>query len=234
MKLGIFTDLHYTKHPQKGREFTATAPERVQKAMKAFDEEKVDAVICLGDIVDKGADHAEELSCWQEILTEIKKYPYPFYCVPGNHDYEVMIGEEFSTVSGMPKYPFFVDVAHSRLIFLDACYRFSGKRYDEAGMVWTETMIPKDQLCFLEKTLSDTDRPCYLFLHQNLDKAIDKDYHIKSERKIRRILKKSHKVKAVFSGHYHAGAYNVIGGIKYITVPSMTDTDVNEFMIVSF
>ena len=94
-------------------------------------------------------------------------------------------------------------------------------------------MIPEDQIDFLKKTLKESDRPCFVFTHQNLDRAVDKDYHIKKGMTIRRILTSSGKVKAVFNGHFHAGGYNVIGGIKYITVPSMTDTDVNEYMIVT-
>lgn len=234
MKLGLFTDLHYTKHPGKGREFTALAPQRVREAMKAFDEEKVDAVVCLGDIVDRGNSHEEELSCWQEILAEIKKYPYPYYILPGNHDYEIMIGKEFGKVSGMPEFPFYADVADGRLIFLDACYLYNGKRYDEGGMIWTETMLPKDQIEFLKKTLETADRPCYIFTHQNLDKSLPKEYHIKRGMLLRRLIKKSGKVKAVFSGHFHEGRYNVIGGIKYLTVQAMTDTEINEFVIVNF
>lgn len=233
MKLGIFTDLHYTKHPAEGREYTALAPERVREAMKAFDEEKVDAVVCLGDVVDRGADHEEELSCWREILSEIKKYPYPFFVLPGNHDYELMIGDEFGKVSGMPEYPFYADIAGYRLIFLDACYRHSGKRYDEAGMVWTETMLPQPQLDYLQEMIEQSELPCLVFTHQNLDKDLPKEYRIKRCMHIRRLLKNSGKVIASFSGHFHAGAYNVLGGIKYFTVPSMTDTDVNEYMIVT-
>ncbi len=233
MKLGLFTDLHYTKHPQEGRQFTALAPERVREAMEAFDKEKVDAVVCLGDIVDRGQTHDEELSCWQDILAEIKKYPYPYYILPGNHDYEIMIGDEFGSVSGMPEFPFYADVADMRLVFLDACYRYSGKRYDEAGMIWTETMLTDKATAFLKETLEKSDRPCVIFTHQNLDKALPKDYRIKHEMRLRRMIKKSGKVKAVFSGHFHAGSYNVIGGVKYITLASMTDTEINEYMIVT-
>ncbi|MBO4540219.1 MAG: metallophosphoesterase, partial [Clostridia bacterium] len=156
MKIGLFTDLHYTKHPEEGRKFTALAPARVKEAMEAFRKEKVDVAVCLGDIVDKAKTHEEELSCWKELLTIIKEYPFPCYFVPGNHDYEVMIGDEFCQTTGMPKYPFSVDVAGRRLLFLDACYRLNEKRYDEAGMVWTETMLPNDQVEFLKKNLIDS------------------------------------------------------------------------------
>lgn len=232
MKIGLFTDLHYNKAPEEGRKFTALAPARVKEAMEAFRKEKVDVAVCLGDIVDKAKTHEEELSCWNELLSIIKEYDFPCYFLPGNHDYEVMIGDEFCKTTGMPKYPFFVDVAARRLVFLDACYLYNGKRYDEGGMIWTETMLPENQEVFLEKTLEESPLPCVIFTHQNFDKSLPKEYHIKHCRKLRRIMKKSGKVKFSFSGHFHAGDDHEIGGVRYVTVPSMTDTEANNYMIM--
>lgn len=232
MKIGLFTDLHYKRNPEESKKFTAFAPVRVQEALEAFRKEKIDVAVCLGDIVDKAETHEEELSCWQEILTIVKKYPFPCYFIPGNHDYEVMIGNEFCQTTGMPAYPFSVDVCGRRLLFLDACYRYGGKRYDEAGMVWTETTLPPDQFDFLKKKLAESDVPCIIFTHQNLDKFLPEEYHIKKCAQIRRLIKKSGKVKYVFSGHFHDGDDHEIGGVRYVTVPSMTDTSANSYMIM--
>lgn len=231
MKIGLFTDLHYSKEPEKGK-FVSLAPARVREAMEAFRKEKADVAVCLGDVVDKAQTHEEELSCWKELLTIIKEYPFPCYFVPGNHDYEVMIGDEFCQTTGMSKYPFSADVAGRRLLFLDACYRLNEKRYDEAGMVWTETMLPDDQVEFLKNNLSESPLPCVLFTHQNLDKNLPKEYLIKHSLCLRRLLKKSGKIRYAFSGHFHAGDDHEICGVRYVTVPSMTDTAANSYMIM--
>lgn len=232
MKIGLFTDLHYKKNPEENRKFTALAPVRLKEAMEAFRKEKVDVAVCLGDIVDKADSHEEELSCWKELLSVIKEYSFPCYFIPGNHDYEVMIGDEFCKTTGMPAYPFSADVNGRRLLFLDASYRLSGKRYDEAGMVWTETMLPPDQIEFLKESLSESDIPCILFTHQNLDKNLPKEYRIKKCVQLRHLLKKSGKIKFAFSGHFHDGDDHEIGGVRYVTVPSMTDTSANNYMIM--
>ena len=231
MKIGLFTDLHYSKHDEEHK-YTVLAPERMRAALEAFRKEKVDVCVCLGDVVDKGADHEEELSCWQELLSIVREYSFPFYVLPGNHDYEILVGDEFGKVTGMPKFPFSVDIAGQNLIFLDACYRYSGKRYDEAGMIWTETMLPKDQIEFLKDTLEKSELPCLVFTHQNWDKNLPKEYHIRHLLLLKHLLKKSGKVKYVFSGHYHAGDDHEIGGIRYVTVPSLTDTEANSYMIL--
>ncbi len=232
MKIGLFSDLHYNRNPEENRKFTALAPIRLKEAMEAFRKEKIDVAVCLGDIVDKAETHEEELSCWQELLSIVKEYSFPCYFLPGNHDYEVMIGDEFCKTTGMPGYPFSADVNGRRLLFLDACYRYSGKRYDEAGMIWTETALPPDQIVFLERTLSESEMPCILFTHQNLDKNLPKDYRIKKNMQLRRLLKESGKVKYAFSGHFHGGDYHEIGGVRYVTVPSMTETSANNYMIM--
>ena len=232
MKIGLFSDLHYNRNPEENRKFTALAPIRLKEAMEAFRKEKIDVAVCLGDIVDKAETHEEELSCWQELLSIVKEYSFPCYFLPGNHDYEVMIGDEFCKTTGMPGYPFSADVNGRRLLFLDACYRYSGKRYDEAGMIWTETALPPDQIVFLERTLSESEIPCILFTHQNLDKNLPKDYRIQKSMRLRRLLKESGKVKYAFSGHFHGGDYHEIGGVRYVTVPSMTETSANNYMIM--
>ena len=231
MKIGLFTDTHFTLCPPADRPYLSDAPDRVAEAMEHFSKERVDVIVCLGDFVDLGKNHAEELNNWRIMLSIIRRYDIPFFILPGNHDYEVLKGDEFCAVSGMPGFPFAVNVGDKRLIFLDACYKKSGLRYDAGGMLWNDCSLPTEQIDFLKNTLSNADRNCIVFLHQDLDESIDHDYLIAEHKTIKNLIASSKKVKFVFSGHYHAGAECVSDGVRYITLPSMTESAKNEYRV---
>ena len=48
---------------------------------------------------------------------------------------------------------------------------------------------------------------------------------------MREIFEKSGKVKSVFQGHYHKGAENETGGIKYITLKAMCENEKAYYII---
>ena len=223
--------MHYTLNEVSDGRQLRLAPQRVKEAMQSFSAFGVDVVVCLGDFVDLGVNHDAEKSCWATLTEEIISYNLPFYILPGNHDYEVAKGADFSNLSTMPEYPFKVEIKGYNLIFLDACYKKNGLRYDVGGMVWNDCSLPKEQIDFLKRTLEKSDKPCVVFTHQDLVDAIDPDYLIAEHKEIRNIIECSNKVKWVFSGHYHQGAERIINGVHYVTMPSMTATDKNEYRI---
>ncbi|MBQ1224072.1 MAG: hypothetical protein IIX84_07285, partial [Oscillospiraceae bacterium] len=71
----------------------------------------------------------------------------------------------------------------------------------------------------------------YIFMHQNIDPAIHESHRLYNTDEMNRIIRESGKVKAVFQGHYHAGAQNVYDGIKYIAFPAMCENDDARFVV---
>ena len=70
--------------------------------------------------------------------------------------------------------------------------------------------------------LRRTDLPTLVFIHQGLDS----DTGVENAMKVRCLLEaanqESPKVRLVFSGHHHLDYYNVINGIHYLQINSMS------------
>lgn len=54
MKLGIFTDSHYSSHEITcEKRYNSRSLEKIKEAYALFEKEKCDLAICLGDLTDK-------------------------------------------------------------------------------------------------------------------------------------------------------------------------------------
>jgi hypothetical protein len=76
MKLGIFTDSHYSSHTITGlnkRRRNSQSLKKIKEAYDFFAAENCDLVICLGDLIDKEDSHQKEI----DNLKEIDIYHYP-------------------------------------------------------------------------------------------------------------------------------------------------------------
>ncbi|MBE6632911.1 MAG: hypothetical protein E7620_01060 [Ruminococcaceae bacterium] len=233
MKLGLFSDSHYCKLATScGTRRPSLSLGKLREAMDAFREEKVDYVLCLGDLTDKGTTPEEPRECMEEILRLIGSYGLPFRAIAGNHDYAVFSGAEFSALTGSPEAPFLLETDTHTLIFLDANFRSDLRRFDVAGVEWKDSNLPHDQLIFLKNALDAATKPCVVLLHENLDPTVQVDHIVKNAAEARAILEASGKVSLVLQGHYHWGADTVINGIRYLTLPAMCEGEDNHFLIL--
>ena len=57
-----------------------------------------------------------------------------------------------------------------------------------------------------------------VFCHQRLDSSAEPQHLVRNAAEVRGILEKSGKVKVVFTGHQHLGAFNVLNGISYYSL----------------
>jgi len=69
--------------------------------------------------------------------------------------------------------------------------------------------------------LESTDKKTIVFVHQRLD--VETSYGIKNAKPVRALLEHSDKVEAVFMGHSHENAYQVINGIHYCALRAVVD-----------
>ena len=233
MKIGIFTDVHYchadvlceTRRP-------SLALPKLREAMDAFRAEGVDLCLCLGDLTDheEGDTRESVVACFREALSLIRSYEIPFHFIPGNHDYLMMTGEDLSAF-GLQLPPYTFEAGGYRFLLLDANFRSDGRRYDVAGVEWTDSSLPADQCAFLAEALEE-DAPCILCLHQNLDPFVEKHHIVKNAEEIREIIKG--KVRLVLQGHYHLGHESTVDDIPYVTVPAMCEGEKNSYRILTF
>ena len=236
MKAGIFTDSHYCEAEvlsETRRPFLSLI--KIREAMDAFKAADVDICLCLGDLTDHAPGNTKEdiTRYFCESLDLIKSYGMPFYLVPGNHDYAILKREDLSEL-GIKTPPYTVSFGGYELIILDANYRSDGRCFDVAGVEWTDSNLPKDQVAFLKDALDKADKKCIVCIHENLDPYVDVDHIVINAEEIRKIIRESGKVECVLQGHYHFGAEHTVDGIPYITFPAMGEGTENTFRIMNF
>lgn len=223
MKIGIFTDSHYSgKEVTCGRRFNNQSLRKIGEAYRHFEENECDAVICLGDLIDTEDTIEKEMANLAEIAKIIKASPLPTVCLMGNHDAFVLTPSRFYSILGIDP-PKTICADGKRLIFLDACYFKSGVHYAPGDSDWKDTFYPLTAA--LKEELLASPVPTYIFLHQNIDPAIREDHRLSNSEEILRVIHECGTVKAVLQGHYHPGMESVHNGVTYVTLPAMCENE---------
>ena len=224
MKLGIFTDPHYSSQAITcGVRRNSMSLEKMRAAYRFFERERCDLAVCLGDLTDREPTHAAERANLEKAAAVIRASAVPTLCLMGNHDAFSFTKEEFYAVLGENTAPRDLVLHGKRLVFLDACYFAHGARYRPGDTDWTDSFCPGEAQ--LRETLSRGAEDVYVFIHQNLDPAAEKRHLIANAAAVNRILAESGRVKAVYQGHYHPGCRSVLNGIRYITFPAMCECE---------
>ena len=234
MRLGLFADSHMsdmevtckTRRP-------SLSYGKIKEAMESFVENGVELVICLGDLLNRCVDCADDEKEFSRLAEMIRSFNVPFYCVLGNHDIEIFSDEDFYRIGGFDRPPFSETFGDQTFIFLDACFFDDGERYSSKRVEWTNSYIPADQVKRLREVLADSNvKNATVFLHQLLNPDADPRYLIKNAEEIRKIIEASGKVKCVYSGHYHRGQSSSHNGIAYNVLPAMCIGEENRYFIV--
>jgi len=237
MKIGLFSDPHYcraevlckTRRPN-------LSLRKIRQAMDAFAAAGVDLVFCLGDLTDHapGDSKADVRENFREIIDLLQAYPLPFYLVPGNHDYLMMTAEEMAEEGNLLIPPYTVQAGGVAFIVLDANYRSDMRRFDRAGVEWTDANLPPEQMEFLRHALESSSSDCIILIHENLDPAIDSSHRVNNAGEISALLSGYPRVKMVIQGHYHPGGENVCHGARYLTLPAMCEGTKNPYKILEY
>ncbi len=225
MKLGIFTDSHYSSAELTcGVRYNSRSLAKIEKAMKYFKDRNCDLVICLGDVTDYEDTHEREVENLRKVANIISRYnDMTVYFVMGNHDGFAYTPEEFYGILGEKCIPKTIVCDGKTLLFLDTCFYNDGTRYIRGREDWTDVYFP-----FCDKLKSDLDKAkgeVCIFLHHNIDPNVEKQHIISNANEIRSILAQSGKCTKVFQGHYHPGMENTYDGIEYLTLPAMCEAE---------
>lgn len=87
MIIGCYGDCHLTKNMRTLQDtWEVTASKSIHYMYNKFDEENVEAVVCLGDFFDAPKLEAKHLNFVLPILKEIDEKTYPTYILLGNHE----------------------------------------------------------------------------------------------------------------------------------------------------
>ncbi len=223
MKIGLLSDSHYCTSLFGGAKYHPGVLAKTKIALDNMKEAGVDLIVFLGDLIDKGRTQKQEIKCLESISELYKETGIPYVILRGNHDCLVFSPEEFFYRVGGKEAPFMLSFGEKLLLFLDGNYTRDEVPYAVGTNDWKNTTVPEKQVVWLRETLSSaTEKDIFVFLHQNLvnDK---KEYNVHSASLLRSIFERDGRVRSVFSGHDHAGGTKEINGIRYVTVPSLSN-----------
>ena len=230
MKLGIFTDPHYSSAELTcGRRYNSRSLAKIEAALARFAAEKCDLVVCLGDLIDREPTHEAEAANLAALARVFDTAGLPAAVVRGNHDAFSLSKEDFYRILGSSRYPADRVFEDKTLIFLDACHFASGRSYAPGDTDWTDTFLPDTD--GLRARLSAVPGEAIVLMHQNIDPNIRADHSLKNAAEVREILEQSGKVRLVLQGHYHPGTENTHNGILYRAFPAMCERDDAVFIL---
>lgn len=234
MKIGIFADPHHcgeellcrNRRPRLSRG-------KIERFLAECRHTGVEHVVCLGDLINKEGQGEQNEKNLREIAGVLQAGGLPVTVCMGNHDAEVFDRETFARMTGFSVAPTLWETETHRLLFLDANYNADGTPYRQFDIDWKCCMLPQAELLWLAEALRRSTKPCVVFLHQNLDPAVQKDHILRNAGAVRAVLEQSGKVEAVYQGHFHEGHENTVNGIRYITLPAMCVEENCPFVVLS-
>jgi predicted phosphodiesterase len=228
VRFGVATDVHYADIEPRGNRPYRESLAKFKEFVAVMDRDKPDFLIELGDFKDQddASAEAKTLSYLRRIESAYAAFPGPRYHVLGNHDVDSLSKSQFLGTAGNPGVPaewsfFRFDVRGVRFLVLDADFAADGAPYDHGKFAWADCNVPTAELDWLRSELVASTKPVIVFLHQQLDGQ--GDYYVKNAAAVRAILERSGKVRAVFQGHRHEGAFTKIKGIPYYTLKGMIE-----------
>ncbi|MDP2807674.1 MAG: metallophosphoesterase [bacterium] len=165
-----------------------------------------DFVVTVGDLIQGYDDSSATVKDWDQTLPALKLLSCPIYLTPGNHDITTPeVRNIFIKKTGRQPYYSF-DHQNSHFIILDN------------SLAETADKLDPDQLKWLEKDLKllKNKAGVYVFMHRPFwafGAGAGKPDRLHD-------LFKKYKVTAVFTGHWHNYASEVIDGIRYVVMGS--------------
>ena len=230
LRFGLVADAHAGDlDPQIGRQYR-DASRRLGEAARALAARGARFLVELGDLKDAGPDAPATLRFLDGAASALRAFPGPVQPVLGNHDADLLSKDEFlacfARALGLPEPPAphrAFDVDGVRFVALDCDFRPDGAPYCRGDFDWRRCIVPADQLDWLRETLAAAPGPAVVLVHARLDG--DGECTLSNAAEVRAVLERSGKVRAVFQGHHHAGAFSEIAGIGYYTLPALCEKD---------
>jgi predicted phosphodiesterase len=223
VRFGLITDLHYADRDPAGGRMYRESTAKLAEFAATMNGEKADFVIELGDFKDQDVqpDPVRTLSFLRTIEAVFARFKGPRYHVLGNHDEDSLTKAEFlgaAVNTGIPEgrtyYSF--DVKGVHFVVLDPNFRSDGRAFARGAFTWDDCNLPAAELEWLKADLASGRGPAVVFIHQQLDGT--GAYYVKNAAEARGILAASGRVRVVFQGHRHEGAFSEIDGVVYCTI----------------
>jgi 3',5'-cyclic AMP phosphodiesterase CpdA len=223
--LGIVTDLHFGPEARldgKLRKLTHLAGPLARDVVEQLNALAPDFVVNLGDDIEDESRDAD-LARYGECQAILRTARAPLVNVAGNHDTIHLNRDDLSRFwqrSGPLYYSF--DQGGWHFVVLHTLERKD-----------VDVSIPERELDWLRADLAASRGPAVVFMHHSASEQSLDDSRwwpgrshlalVRERVELRRLFEHSGRVRAVFNGHLHWNHLDVIHGIPYVTVQSLTE-----------
>lgn len=226
MRFALITDVHFgprAYHDGKLRKLTDRAGELTARFVEEMNREvRPELVVNLGDVIeDKSREHdLEEYGKFTKLLAGLDARVQH---VAGNHDQIFLSDDDLRGLWG-----------HTGRLFYS--FDFGGVHFVvlcTQEIKDTAVHLPQEQLEFAERDLAATALPSIVLMHHPIsEQRVEGNRwfaraphlcRVVERGAARRVLEASGKVIAVFNGHVHWNHLDVIRGIPYVTLQSLTE-----------
>lgn len=240
LKFGLFADTQYADCPSENTRFYRPALQKLDTCISYFNQQNVQFSINLGDIVDRNNCDLDSIKYYLSRLNR------KVYHITGNHDYKgvtdnAILYEQLDMPSeyySFKKGNWVFIMLNTNEVSAYANIEGTGKEQELTEMLehikqtggqqayrWNGG-ISKKQMEWLDKLLAKCERN-----HKNVLIFSHHPFYPQSEftalnnMEILNTISRHSCVKAVISGHHHAGAFDYYKGIPMITHEGMIETE---------
>jgi manganese-dependent ADP-ribose/CDP-alcohol diphosphatase len=239
-KIGIISDCQYCDCDIKWDRYYKKSPQRLKEAIAVLNKDSLNYTIHLGDFIDKNFESLDS------VLPTWKKLKSTSYHVLGNHDFEVkdsLKKEVIKRLNLKSRYYSFVE-KEWRFIVLDGNdLSFYGALID-AKKQQTDSLfnsLKDKELPYLKEWNGALSSDQLSWIKEELDIAVKNNqkvgfychfpiypidqHNIWNREQFISLIKPYKNVKIFFNGHNHAGAYQLVDNVHYLTFKGMVDTE---------
>lgn len=239
LRIGLIADPQYADKADGKTRFYRNSLQKLDDAVQGMNTSMLDLTVVLGDMVDEGPKDAKP------IIDRLKKLTMPFYLILGNHDYPKEYQADVFKQFGMPHEYYSIDKGNWILLFLNTneLSSYATERGSALSQEYLDLSaqpenlgrthlkpwnggVSKKQMNWIVKQLDRADKQAkqvLVFTHHPLYPEIG--YEVLNNRQLLDLLVKHTVVKAVISGHNHAGNFTLYQDLPCITLEGMIETE---------
>ena len=239
-KIGIISDCQYCNCDIKWDRYFKKSPKRLKEAVSTLNKDTLSYTIHLGDFIDK------DFKSLDSVLPIWKTLKATSYHVLGNHDFDVKDSLKEKVIQQLnlkERYYSFVE-KDWRFIILDGNdLSFSGaiskNKKKQTDSIFN--LLKDKNLPYLQKWNGAFSNKQLKWIQKELEIATTKNqkvgfychfpifpidqYNIWNRDQFLSLIKPYKNVKFYFNGHNHAGGYQLVNNVHYLTFKGMVDTE---------
>ena len=239
-KIGVIADCQYCDCEIKWDRYYKKAPQRLKEAVAILNKDSLAYTIHLGDFIDKNIRSLDSiLPTWHQLKSKS-------YHVLGNHDFEVEENLKNSVIKKL-------NLKNRYYSFVKNDWRFIVLDGNDLSFYGTTTKEKEQQTDSLFNLLKDKNLPYVKkwngglsnrqlnWIKKELNEAVKEkqkvgfychfpiypidQHNIWNRDQFLSLIKPYEHIKLFFNGHNHAGAYEFVNNVHYVTFKGMVDTE---------